>query len=363
MSRSTARAEAFCPAPVQSARGHRSPCVFVGLAVGLAILAATSAAQLSESTDAAPGLVIKAESNLVLVPLHVSKGRSAVVGLGPEDFEVFEDGIRQEIAFVESPGVQGEAISKRRNVPKEIIFLIDVSISVSRWRLLDDQAIRKGILDALTEDFLVSVYGFGITLKQYATPTRDPAELARALYQLALSSEGQSRVYESVFHVLHHAAARGGNARRRLFVFSDGLDTTRFKPDRVVQAARSLGISINPVAVAGSGVPHVAGGPKRIDLSLSKRRAALSRMDYDAHAGQFPSLGRRTGGRKYEIDLMDWRSLSRVTESIAELARTEYLVGYYPGQIDEEITTHEVKVRLKDRRAGTLRGGRRLVAH
>ncbi|MDE0104096.1 MAG: VWA domain-containing protein [Bryobacterales bacterium] len=363
MSASTPRTKASCPASTRSARCDSSRSAVVRVAAGLLILAATSTAQVSEPANADPRLIIKAESNLVLVPLHVSKGRNAVAGLGPEDFEVFEDGIRQEIAFVETSGAQGEAISQRRSVPKEIIFLIDVSISVSRWRLLDDQAIRKGILDALTEDFLVSVYGFGITLKQYAAPTRDPAELVRALYQLALSREGQSRVYQSVFHVLHHAAARGGNARRRLFVFSDGLDTTRFKPDRVVQTARTLGISINPVTVAGPEVSHIPTGPKRIDQSISKRRAALSRMDYDAHTGQFQSLGRRTGGRKYEIDLMDWRSLSRVTESVAELARTEYVVGYYPGLIDDEMTTHEVKVLLKDKRTGTLRGGRRLVAH
>ena len=143
--------------------------------------------QFREEPPQASSHIIRIESNLVIVPLHVSKKGTAVTGLGPEAFEVFEDGRRQEIAFVEGPGTQDARVYNRGSVPKEIIFLIDVSLSVSRWRLLDDETIREGILDALTEDFRVSIYGFGSTIRQYAGPTRDPALLARALRQLSMS--------------------------------------------------------------------------------------------------------------------------------------------------------------------------------
>lgn len=338
------------------------------LAAAVSIVTAMGAGQVPAPPDEDPGLTIRVESNLVLVPLHVSKRGAAVTGLGPEEFEVFEDGVRQEVAFVDGPAAQGESTLHRRRVLKEIIFLIDVSLSVSRWRLLDDETLRKGILDALTEDFLVSIYGFGSRLVQYAAPTRDPDELARALHQLSLTREVRSLVYDSIFHTLHHASARGGSVRRRLFVFSDGMDTTKFDPSRVVKAANALGISINPVLVARQeprptfGPPPKA-VPKPVDLRISKRRAALRSTDYLAHTAKFHGLGQRTGGSKYLIDVMDWMSLSRITESVSKLAQTEYLVGYYPRNVDEEITMHEAKVRLKDKRIGKLRGGRRLVAH
>ena len=60
---------------------------------------------------------------------------------------------------------------------------------------------------------------------------------------------------------------------------------------------------------------------------------------------------------------MDWMSLSRITESVSKLAQTEYLVAYHPRNVDEGIRMHEAKIRLKDKRIGKLRGGRRLVAH
>ena len=351
-----------------SPRCYHWPSMLARLAAAVSIVTAMGAAQVPDPPDTDPGLTIRVESNLVLVPLHVSKKGAAVTGLGPEEFEVFEDGVLQEVAFVEGPAAQGESASHRRRVPKEIIFLIDVSLSVSRWRLLDDETLRKGILDALTEDFLVSIYGFGGRLRHYAGPTRDPDELVRALHQLAVAREGRSLVYNSIFSTLNHAEQRGGNARRRLLVFSDGMDTTRFNPSRVVEAANALGISISPVLVAprepgATSRAPARSGPNAIDLSISKRRAALRSTDYRAHTGKFHSLGQRTGGRNYAIDLMDWMSLSRITKSVSKLARTEYLVGYYPRNVDEGITMHEAKIRLKDKRIGKLRGGRRLVAH
>ena len=280
---------------------------------------------------------------------------------------MFEDGMRQEIAFVESRGVQNERTYNRGSVPKELIFLIDVSLSVSRWRLLDDETIRKGILDALTEDFRVSIYGFGSRIRQYAGPTRDPFVLANALRQLSMSREGRSRVYEAVLHTILHAAERGGNARRRLLVFSDGLDTTRFNPDRAVRAALSSATSINPVVVTSpEQIASTTPDPRASrtgSLGLSQRKAALRATEYRAHTGHFHDLGRRTGGRVHHIELMDSTSLLRITESLSESSRTEYLVGYYPRSVDEEITTHEVRVRLTDKKTGKLRGGRRLVAH
>ncbi len=349
-------------------RCYHWPSMLARLAAAVSILTAMGAAQVPAPPHEDPGLTIRVESNLVLVPLHVSKKGTAVTGLGPEEFEVFEDGVLQEVAFVEGPAAQGESTLHRRRVPKEIIFLIDVSLSVSRWRLLDDETLRKGILDALTEDFLISIYGFGSRLRHYAGPTRDPDELVRALHQLAVAREGRSLVYNSIFSTLSHAEQRGGNARRRLLVFSDGMDTTRFNPSRVVEAANALGISISPVLVApreslATSGPPARTGPKAIDLNISKRRAALRSSDYRAHTGKFHGLGQKTGGSKYVIDVMDWMSLSRITESVSKLAQTEYLVGYYPRNVDEGITMHEAKIRLKDKRIGKLRGGRRLVAH
>ncbi len=83
----------------------------------------------------------------------MSKGGTAVERLGIDNFQVLEDGVLQDIAFIEGPAELASGESRRRDIPKEVLFLIDVSVSVSKWRLLDDTTTRNGILYALTEDF------------------------------------------------------------------------------------------------------------------------------------------------------------------------------------------------------------------
>ena len=55
--------------------------------------------------------------------------------------------------------------------------------------------------------------------------------------------------------------------------------------------------------------------------------------------------------------------MRQILGSLATLAETEYVVGYYPSSVDEELTGHSVEVRLADKKIGTLYGGRRVVVH
>ena len=79
-----------------------------GLIICALCLAAAGAAQ---TPDAPPveesDFVITTESNLVVVPLHVYDRKKSVNGLGKEAFELREDCVLQEIAFVEGPAAEG----------------------------------------------------------------------------------------------------------------------------------------------------------------------------------------------------------------------------------------------------------------
>jgi hypothetical protein len=132
----------------------------------LGILLATSLAvgQENDKPVEDQGLIITAESNLVIVPLHVYREKTSVNGLGAEAFELREDGVLQNIAFVEGPpSEEGEESS--RDVPTEILFLIDFSYSAMTPGLLDFQTIRSTMLERLREGVMISVYGFANKLK------------------------------------------------------------------------------------------------------------------------------------------------------------------------------------------------------
>ena len=83
------------------------------------------------------GLVIRTEPNLAVVPLHACRRESSVNGLGKASFEPHEDGVKQNIVFVEGPASTGEPAEAGRTMPTETIFLIDFSHSVMMKDLLD----------------------------------------------------------------------------------------------------------------------------------------------------------------------------------------------------------------------------------
>lgn len=328
------------------------------------LLAAQSPAPAEED----PGLIITAESTLVVVPLHVYRKKTTVGGLGPEAFELREDGAVQNIAFVEGPPVEGEDAAER-TVPTEIIFLLDVSHSVMRRGLLDGSMIGNSMLKGLRAGVSISVYGFAGKLHRFSGPTRDPAKLQRALDLAYAAEAGGSRVYEAIMQTARDAANRGGNASRMIVVFSDGFSTTKLSPDLVARSANALGIPLYPVVLGhGEIAKRAARGalqirqPSRNNPTAGARRQSYANMQ-ELRQRHFADIGPKTGGRSYDLTVINNMVIRKMLTSLATLAQTEYIVGYYPGSVDEPLTAHEVEIRLTDKSVGKLYGGRRLIVH
>ena len=372
----------------------------VRILLGLLAIVSLALAQSPDGQDEGPGLVIRTESNLVVVPLHVYEKKSSVNGLGREAFELFEDGVPQDIAFVEGPPAEGEAV-EARSVPTEIIFLIDFSYSVMTPGLLDFNTIRSTMLEGLRNDVQLSVYGFANNLKIFTGPTRDLGKLQKALDQSFASEAGGSRVYEAIMQTARHAANRGGSVSRMMVVFSDGLSTTNLDPELVARSANAFGIPIYPVVlgherirrrsqgqVGGPGLgiragttehrqPNPAGlgggnqqGARRGEPQFGPRANPVPNMNRRSNARNqetlqqvFAELGPKTGGRSYDLPVLNNKVIRQILGSLSTLAETEYVVGYYPRSVDEELSAHHVEVRLASDEIGELYGGQRFVIH
>lgn len=329
-----------------------------------------------------PGLVITTESTLVVVPLHVYKKKKSIDGLGKDAFQLLEDGREQQIAFVEGPGTGPD---EGRTVPVEIIILMDISHSVLRQDLLDIDTIRGSLLEGIGKNVLISVYGFAAKLTRFTGPTNNPARVQHAL-ELAYAAEGgQTRVYESVFETARDAANRGGNASKMLVVFSDGFSTSDFKSELTVRAANAFGIPIYPVVLGHQriidGARRQGGGQARGPAGKSNigrrtgRQAPIHRpsrrpgksstrvSQRELRQQEFADIGPKTGGRSFDLRHPTSEAIRSIFDSLATLARTEYVVGYYPTSIGGEPTRRQAQVRLKNSKVGKLYGGRRVFIH
>ena len=355
----------------------------VPIALGILLAASVAVGQETDKPAEDQGLIITAESNLVIVPLHVYREKTSVNGLAAEAFELREDGVLQSIAFVEGPSSE-ELEESSRTVPTEIIFLIDFSYSVMTPGVLDFQTIRSTMLEGLREDVMISVYGFADKLKRFTGPTRDLAKLQRALDQSFESEAGGSRVYEAIMQTARDAANRGGNVSRMMVVFSDGLSTTNLSPDLVVRSANAFGIPIYPVVLGhdrivaraqglgGGGLwrhPHPGNNQSREPQFVPRRnpepemRRQSNARSQESLQRVFADLGPRSGGRSYDLEVINNTVIRQILGSLSTLAETEYVVGYYPRAVDEELTAHAVEVSLVSEEIGKLYGGRRLVVH
>ena len=378
--------------PSQLPTARLSLPVSVLLLVGLLLTAIPIVGQTSEVVEEDPGLIITTESSLVIVPLHVYKGKKSVNGLGKEAFELLENGMAQDIAFVEGPG-------SGRSVPVEIILLMDVSHSVMRPGLLTIQAIRNTFLKGgLREDVSISVYGFARTLKRFTEATRNTARIEHA-FNLAYDSEdGQTRVFEAMMETLRNATSRGGNASRMLVVFSDGLSTTQLDPQWVARTANLLGVPIYPVVLghktAGNNQgrknvnnqsqlnasrngqirsktqddfinPRRKGGTAsgRATTRIAGNQGSARAKDREMRQMKFAELGPQTGGRSFDLKIPSGMAIRSILTSISTLAQSEYIVGYYPSSLGEEPTERKIEVRLNSTRVGKLYGGRRSIVH
>ena len=370
--------------------------MLVSLLVGLLLTAVPISGQTSDGVEEDPGLIITTESSLVIVPLHVYKGKKSVNGLGEEAFELLENGAVQNIAFAEGPG-------SGRTVPVEIILLMDISHSVMRPGLLTIQAIRNTFLKGgLRDDVNISVYGFAKKLTRFTEPTRNTARIENAFKMAYDAEDGQTRVFEAMIQTMRDATTKGGNASRMLVVFSDGMSTTQLEPVWVARAANLLGVPIYPVVLGhktsrnqqrkanlnnigrlrttDSGnvrkrdqmvnfdprnnrgtAPRAPGGNNQ-GQAANTQRAAKARSR-ESRQLQFAELGPQTGGRSFDLKTPSGTAIRSILSYVSTLAQTEYIVGYYPSSLGEEPSERNIEVRLKTNDVGKLYGGRRTIVH
>ena len=355
------------------------------------------AGQGSEGIQEDPGLIITTESSLVIVPLHVYKGKKSVDGLGKEAFELLENGVVKDISFVEGPG-------DGRTVPVEIILLMDVSHSVMKPGLLTIQAIRNTFLKGGLRDHVnVAVYGFANKLTRFTGPTRNTARIENAFKMAYAAEDNQTRVFEAMIQAMRDTTRQGRNASRMLVVFSDGLSTTQLDPVWVARAANVLGVPIYPVVLGH----REAGKPQRNanlnnigrlqtnnsgnmrkrsetvnfdprnsrrnttpEAPSGKNQASTGTIQRGARGRaresrqlKFAELGDQTGGRSFDLKTPSGAAIRSILSYVSTLAETEYIVGYYPSSLGDEPSQRKIEVRLRVDGIGKVYGGKRVVAY
>ncbi len=258
-----------------------------------------------------------AEVDVDLVELYTtvtSSDGELLRGLTARDFEVREDGRRQQLARVELV----------ENLPLVVGVTLDVSGSMHE---------SLGQAQRTAADFLKNLvrpsdrcFAVAFSDRPLLVMPRTPDAAAAAESLGRLRADGWTALNDALVFSLYYF--RGATGRRALVVLSDGADTnSRLSFDEALAYARESAVVIYTVGLQNES------------------------LDGDAR-GKLNALAEATGGRSFVIN--DAAELAGVYQRIEAELRSQYLLGYAPDRPSSLKGYRKVEVKMT-RRGATAR--------
>lgn len=242
-----------------------------------------------------------------LVSLNVSVvGHNAkpVSGLAADQFQVFEDGVPQQLEFF-SPG----------ELPLDVVILIDTSASMTGSMDLVQQAAVRFARSLRSTD-RAAVMGISNGLRVLQSFTNELFAIEHAIK--ATRPGGKTPLYASIYTSLNELAkARRTDTKPRrqaIVVLSDGQDTaSTFTFDELLTEVRRSAVPIYAIA------PRPTNMPKTMREHFYGESTTLA--DFE-----LKKLAAETGGRSFfPLSLVE---LSGVYDAIASELANQYSLAY-----------------------------------
>jgi VWFA-related protein len=271
-----------------------------------AALTTTVSGQNSPSPASGGQLTFRSASSLVALNVTVQDAQSRyVTGLQPDDFAVYEDGVRQEVEFFECA-----------DLPIDLILLLDRSASMlSKMRTVREAA--RGFVRTLrdTDRGAVVAFNQGVAVSQALTSDRKALERSIDTTEAGGLTALHSALYISLKQFGQAAVTAGEIRRQAIAILSDGEDTASLVSfEDVLATARGAGVNIYTVRLQSrDALAGLIGGPSA---------ALASAGDYE-----MKTLAKETGALSF---FPKPEQLAGVYSSIAQELANQYSIGYVP---------------------------------
>lgn len=274
-----------------------SPCrVFVSV---LAIVASAA----MTATTAGQQATFSAATRLVRVDVLATAQGRPVAGLTADDFEVFDNGVRQSVSVVSLDPL-----------PLDVVLALDISRSIDGDTLETLRSAARTAVSALKPADHVGVMSLGRLPDVRSALTLERPRVFAALD--SAPSNGDTALVDAVQGAMVMAAA--GSGRPLIIVFTDGEDTASF--------------------LTADSVLTTAGGQAAVVYGVTTNLAPVGTFLRD--------ISRQTGGR-----LLPLRSVTDVERTLIDVFsefRQRYVVGYQPTGVDGA-GWHKLEVRVRRR--------------
>lgn len=258
----------------------------------------------------------------------VDQQQKYVSGLSSGDFQVFEDGVLQNLSFFSAS-----------QTPLDLAILLDTSASMGD-KIGLAQTAACGLARSLRPADRAAVIDLKDRVNILQPFTGDAARLEAAIRSTRAS--GGTALYNAIYVALKQFAAlprsQSDVRRQAIVVLSDGDDTVSLMTfDDVLDVARRSGVAIYTIAL-------------RSDLAVlrSQGHGHFSQSDYSMKA-----LAQETGGRSFFPTAAS--ELSGIYSIIGEELATQYALAYAPFNGRPDGAFRRVVVRVVNRPDAILR--------
>jgi VWFA-related protein len=264
----------------------------------------------------------KASVDLVTLNVAVTDGQDRhLPNLEARDFQVFEDGVPQQLTFYAAS-----------QVPLDVALLIDTSSSMREKLDLVRQAAER-LVETLKPGDRAEVVGFNSQTKILQPFTEDRRAVQEALTRTV--ARGGTALYTALYVTLDQfmRSAHTSDVRRPAIVLlTDGMDTASLiQFDDVLERARRAGVAIYSISVLDP------------DEAKFLQAAGKRRFGTESDFG-LKTLAQETGARAFfPLQLAD---LNGVYASVASELSTQYAIGYAPRAARDDGAFHRILVRV-----------------
>lgn len=292
------------------------------------------AAQAQEPQMPTP--VFRAAANIVRVDTLVTERGKPIAKLTPDDFELYDNGVRQQVTM-----------ATIEDVDIDVVLALDTSRSVAGERL---QALRDAagaLIRNLREGDRAAVVTFASGVTVSAPLSADHTGAARALE--AFEARGATALVDAAWTSV--LLAHGNDRPTLVLIFSDGVDTASWlRVPPVLSLASRANLVVDAVVAGGA---RLLGQPRRAPRPSGPGDAgATGAAPPDARLEDFlVDVTQATGG-----SIVDGSSGSRLEGAfVAALKefRTRYQLSYTPTGVDRT-GWHAIDVRVR-RPGATIR--------
>jgi len=286
--------------------------------------------------------VIKVDSSIVRLNVGVVDGKGRpITMLNRENFAVYEDGVKQQIARFE-PTV----------APFSVVLILDMSGSTLGFRQTIQQSALR-FIDALAPEDRVAVVEFHDKVNLLNDFTNNRTSIAHSIN--VANGQGKTQLYKALDFSLGKLA-KEGNRRKAIIVLTDGVDTkaqdadrnfvgklkeseitTAIKPEtndtliRILSKSDAQGVTVYPLALPTSKISE----PTPVQTAmLSSARTRLQ------------ILADRTGGTFNAINRLE--DMGRLYASVAADLRALYTVEYQPVNSKRDGKWRAIKIEVNN---------------